>query len=116
MTHRNLVKQAQVSEAVNEEEQIDCTRDYREPGTPGLPGYESLPKVECATNPKKLAGDEHHNYGEEEQVKEASVFIWVYKPKGSISKDQQKNDRAPMSDHALINCGETDHPGSTGAG
>src|SRR6266849_7824467 len=94
MTHRRLVNHSQVGEAVSEEEQIDSTRDHREPGAPWLPGDESLPKVENATNPKKLAGNKHHQEGDEEQVKEASVLVWVYDPESSISKDQRPNDDA----------------------
>jgi hypothetical protein len=30
-------------------------------------------------------------------------------PDYNTSKDQQQNDRAPMSDYVLINSGETDH-------
>src|SRR5712692_2132253 len=97
MTHPSQVSHSQVGEAVSEEEQIDSTRDHREPGAPGLSGDESLRKVDGATNPKKLAGNEHHEEREEEQVKEASLLVGVYDSEGSISKDQRPNNEALVS-------------------
>jgi hypothetical protein len=52
-----------------------------------FPGRESLPKVEDAANPKELAGNKHHQEGDEEQIKEASVLVGVHDPEGSIRKD-----------------------------
>jgi len=94
MTHRSLVNHSQVGEAVSEEEQTDCTHDHREPGTPGLSGDESLPKVENVTKPKKLTGNQHHHEGDEEQVKEAPILVGVYDSEGCPSKDNRPNDRA----------------------
>jgi hypothetical protein len=92
-----LVNHSQVGEAVSEEKYIDSTRDHREPGAPWLCGDESLRNVEHATNPKKLAGNKHHQEGNEEQVKEASFLVRVYDPESSISKDQRPNDDALVS-------------------
>jgi hypothetical protein len=100
------VNHSQVGEAVSEEEHIDTTRDHHEPGAPWLPGDESLPNVEDAANPKELAGNKHHQDGKEEQVKEASVFVWVYDPESSVSNDQRPND------DALVCSEETDHSSS----
>jgi hypothetical protein len=88
MTHRSLVNHSQVGEAVDEEEQVESTRKHREPGSPGLRGDESLSKIEGATNPKKLAGNEHHQKGDEEQVREASLLVGMYDPEGGPSNDQ----------------------------
>ena len=56
-------------EAVSEEEQDlqGNSRDNRKPGASGLPGNESLPKVDAAANPEKLAGQQRH---EEERGEE----------------------------------------------
>ena len=94
---------SKAAEAVSEEEQIDNTRDDREPGAPGLPGDESLPKVEDAANPEKLAGNKHHEDGEEEQGFEAPQIARVYEQESGKSKDQQQND------DALVSSEETDH-------
>ncbi len=58
----------------------------------GLSREESFPKVDGATNPKKLAGNKHHKDGDEEQVTKASVLVGVCDSEGRISKDQPEND------------------------
>jgi hypothetical protein len=93
----------QGAKAVNEEEQIDKGRDDRKKAAPGLSREESFAKVEDAADPENLAGNKHHQDGEEEQVKKASAFVRVYDQESSKSKDQQKNDRAPLNNHTLIN-------------
>ena len=111
---QSQVSHSRVGEAVNEEEKIDSTRDHREPGASGLPGDESLPKVEGTANPENLAGIEHHEddvYGHFTACK----LVGVDEREDTKSKDQQKNDHAPMSDDALINCAETDHRRATRA-
>jgi hypothetical protein len=110
MTHRNLVKHSQMSEAVNGEEQIDNTRNDHEPDARRLPRNDSLRKVEGTTNPKNLASHKHYHDGEEEEVEKASVLIRVHNPECSVSKDQQKSDYSPVPDDSLRNQGESDHP------
>ena len=92
-----------VSRAVNEEEQFDEAGDNREPVASGLPGDESLPKVEGAANPEKLAGNKHHE-DDAEGHSHGSEPARVDERVGTKSKDQQKNDHAPVSSE------ETDHP------
>jgi hypothetical protein len=95
---------SKAAEAVSEEEQIDNTRDDREPSAPGLPGDESLPKVEDTANPEELAGNKHNEDGEEEQGIEAPQLAGVYEQEGGKSKGQRENDGA------FISSEETDHP------
>jgi len=90
-------------EAVNEEEQFDEAGDSREPDASGLPGDESLPKVEGAPNPEKLAGNKHHEE-EAEGHSDGLELAVVDERVGTKSKKQPKNDRAPVSSE------ETDHP------
>ena len=59
---------SRAGEPESKEEQIDKTRDDREPGAPGLPGDESFGEVEDAANPENLAGDENDEDGQEQQV------------------------------------------------
>jgi hypothetical protein len=60
-------------EPVREEEQIDQSRSDREPGTPGSVTNDSFPYIEDAPNPEDLAGDEHDEKGQEEQVEAARI-------------------------------------------
>jgi hypothetical protein len=75
---------SRAGEPLSKEEQKDKTRDDREPGAPGLPGDESFAKVEDTPNPENLAGDEHDEEGQEEQVPK---LVGVYEQEGSISED-----------------------------
>ena len=95
---------SKAAEAISEEEQIDNTRDDREPAAPGLSGDESLTKVEDAANPEKLAGNKHHEDGGKEQGIEAPKLAGVYEQEGTKRKDQRENDGA------FISAEETDHP------
>jgi len=95
--------------AVQEDKQINQARDDREPSAAALTGDEPLPQVEDTANPEKLTGDKDQEQREEGQSEE----IGVRDQECGKSKDQQQNDRAPMNDDALINCGETDHPRPT---
>jgi hypothetical protein len=89
--HAEDVKtRCQGSEAVNEEEQMDKGRNDRKKAAPGLSREESFAKVEGAANPENLAGNKHHQDGEEEQVKEVSAFVGVYYQESSKSKNQKK--------------------------
>jgi hypothetical protein len=103
MTHRNLVKHSQVGEAIGEEEQIDSTRDHRQPGPSGLPGDESLPNVEDAATPEKLAGNQHHEDGEEEQEIEGTHLA----PTGGEPEGAKGDQRE--SGHALVSSENSDH-------
>jgi hypothetical protein len=59
--------------AVSEDEQIEQTGDDREPGAPRLAGDESLPQVEDAADPEKLAGNKEQEQGEQEQREEIAL-------------------------------------------
>ena len=84
MTHRSLVKQPQVGEAVSEEEHVHNTCDEREPCAPALPGDQSHPDVEDTANPEKLAGNQHHEDGEEEhEIERAQLAPTGGEPEGA---------------------------------
>jgi hypothetical protein len=91
------------TEVINEEEHPDNTRERRKPGAPRLPGDESFPKADDATNPEKLAGNQHHEDGEEEQEIERARLA----PTGSQPEGAKGNQRE--SNHSLVNSEEADH-------
>ena len=95
-----------MGEAVDTEEHVDNRRDDGEPNAPGLPGDKAFPQIEDAANPEKLADNQQHEDGEEEQ--EFAVDVGV-KTKGA-KHNQQDSDRALMSSE------EADHPSSLSAG
>src|SRR5205807_3100693 len=93
------------TEVISVEEHPDNTRERRKPGTPGLPGDESFPKVDDATNPENLADNQHHEEGEEEQETERTHFTPTGgQPEGAKS-NQRESDHA--RDHGLVSSEET---------
>jgi len=94
-------------EVVSEEEQTNNTCDGRKPGAPRLPGDESFPKVDDATNPEKLAGNQHHEDGGEEQEIEG---LWPLTPIWDEPESAKSNPRESDHAHALVSSEETDHP------
>jgi hypothetical protein len=105
MTRRKqvpLVKDPEVGETVDTEEQVDNRRDDGEPEPPGLPGEEALPKVEGAVNPEKLAGTQQH---------EEKEFAIEPGAKPESAKDNQQ-DR----DRALVSSEEANHPSPLSTG
>ena len=83
--------------AVQEDKQIDQARHDREPGPAGLTGNEPLPEVEDAAKPENLAGYKDQKQGEEDQV-ETDELVGTCDQECDTSKDQQQNDRTPVSD------------------
>jgi len=98
MTRRKqvqLVKDPEVGEAVDTEEQVDNRRDDGEPEAPGLPGEEVLPKVEGAVNPEKLAGNQQH------EEKEFDIEPGA-KPEGAKDNQQDRDRVIVSSEEAII--------------
>ena len=92
--------------AVSDEEEVGKADDDRYPGTAGLPGRSRSPTSIMCLNQKIWLAEEQGDHEQNEQ-------FGVRDQECAKSKDQQQNDRAPMNDDALINCGETDHPRPT---
>src|SRR5207249_6681459 len=92
------------ADVVSEEEQTDNTRNGRKPGAARLSGDESFPKVDDATNPENLGGNQHHEEGEEEQETKRTHFT----PTGGQPEGAKGNQRA--SDQSLVRPEERDHP------
>lgn len=92
-------------EVVSEEEQTNNARDGRKPGASRLPGDESFPKVDDATNPEKLPGNQHHEDGGEEQEIEGPLAPIGDEPEGAKNNPQESDHT-----HALMSSEETDHP------
>src|SRR5579864_2623377 len=92
------------TDVVNEEEQPDNTRDGSKPGAPRLPGNESFPKVDEATNPEKLARNQYHGDGKEEQEIEGTRLA----PTGGQPESAKANQRE--SDQTLVSSEEPEHP------
>jgi len=91
-------------DVVSEEEQADNTRNGHKPGATRLSGDESFPKSDDTANPEKLADNQHHEEGEEEQEIERPSLA----PTGGEPEGAQGNQRE--SDHALVSSEEPDHP------
>ena len=70
----------------------------------GFPGDESFPKVDDATNPEKLAGNQRHEEGGEEQEIEGPLAPIGDEPEGAKSNPQESDHT-----HALVSSEETDH-------
>jgi len=92
------------ADVVSEEEQADHSRDGRKPGAPGLPGDESFPETDEAANPEKLAGNQDHEDGGEEQEKEGPL-----PPIGDERQRAKSNPREKDHARALVSFEETDH-------
>src|SRR5229473_3026824 len=73
-------------------------------GAPRLPGDESFPKVDDARNPEKLAGNQRHEEGGEEQEIEGPLA-----PIGNENEGAKSNPRESDHAHALVSSEETDH-------
>ena len=90
------------ADVVSEKEQPDNTRDGRKPGVPRLPGDESFPKADEATNPEKLARNQYHGAGKEEEEIEGTRLA----PTGGQPEGAEGNQRE--SDHTLVSFKESD--------
>jgi len=100
MTRRKqvpLVKDPEVGEAVDTEEEVDNRRDDGEPEARELPGEEALPKVEGARNPEKLAGNQQH------EEKEFDIEPGA-KPEGTKDNQQDRDRALVSSEEAYTRC------------
>src|SRR5712692_11132855 len=92
------------ADVVSEEEQTNNTRDGRKPGAPRLPGDESFPKAHDARNPEKLAGNQRHEEGGEEQEVEGPLA-----PIGDEHEGTKNNPRENDHAHALVSSEKIDY-------
>ena len=91
-------------EVVSEEEETNSARDGRKPGAPGLPWDESFPKVDDASHPEKLAGNEHDEDGGEEQEIEGPLAPIGDEPEGAKNNPQESDDTHALVSSDQANC------------
>ncbi len=94
------------AEVVSKEEQIqiDDAHDDLKPDAPPLPENESFPKVHDARNPEKLAGNQRHEEGGEEQEIEGPLA-----PIGDEHEGTKNNPRENDHAHALVSSEKIDY-------
>jgi hypothetical protein len=92
------------TEVASEEEQIDNAHDDPKPEALPLHENESFPDADDARNPEKLAGNQRHEEGGEEQEIEGPLAPIGHEHQGA-KNNPRKNDVA----HALVSFDKADY-------